>query len=53
MAEAKKKIVEIPFFCNKSKKAYKKGAEYKGKRTDLKHLFVGYKAPGKAKIETK
>ena len=52
MAAAKKMIVAIPFYCMKTKKSYNAGDEYKGKRTDLKHLMKGYVSP-KAKIETK
>lgn len=37
--------VAIPFFCSKSKKNYKKGSTYNGKRKDLDHLMEGYKAP--------
>jgi hypothetical protein len=35
--------VKIPFYCTKEKKSYKAGKEYKGKRTDLKHLMEGFK----------
>lgn len=31
------------FFCTKEKKVYKKGSEYKGKRTDIAFLLEGYK----------
>ena len=31
--------VLVDFFCTKEKKTYKKGSEYKGKRTDLS-LFL-------------
>jgi hypothetical protein len=37
--------VKIGFYCIKSKKTYKAGDEYKGKRTDLKHLMEGHKDP--------
>jgi len=37
--------VAIPFYCIKTKKNYKKGDEYKGKRKDLDHLMEGYKIP--------
>ncbi len=43
----KKKIFAMDTFCIKTKKAYKKGDEYKGKRTDLEHRFEGYKKPEK------
>jgi len=39
--------VKIGFYCTKEKKAYKVGAEYKGKRTDLKHLLEAPKAKKK------
>jgi len=51
-AKAKKQIVATPFYCTKTKKSYSAGNEYKGKRTDLKHLMVGYVNP-KAKLEKK
>lgn len=35
--------VKIAFYCIKTKKSYKKGQEYKGGRTDLKHLMEGFK----------
>ena len=35
--------VAIPFYCIKTKKSYKAGEEYKGKRTDLGPFMVGYK----------
>lgn len=31
--------VKIDFFCIKTKKSYKKGDVYKGKRTDINHVL--------------
>jgi hypothetical protein len=39
--------VKINFFCIQEKKAYKKGDEYKGKRTDLGHLLEVPKSKAK------
>lgn len=43
--------VKIPFYCTKTKKSYKKGAEYKGDRKDLTHLL--YKKGEKEKEDEK
>lgn len=42
--------VKIPFYCIKTKKSYKKGDEYKGKRKDLAHVM--YK-DGEQEVEAK
>jgi len=35
--------VKIGFYCIQEKKAYAAGEEYKGKRTDIKHLLQATK----------
>lgn len=40
MAAAKKNIVSRDFFCIKTKKNWKKGQEYKGKRKDLGDVLI-------------